>query len=162
MKQQKIYQFRELTFDIPVDPSTVSMQSARHSVVAGKIHSYQKATKVQTKMELREWFSRHPEVKEKIDLATQQGAWVRIKKLAYVFPFPASLSGIQKQYMERHGKLHKNTKPDLADNLKKLLFDAMSGIVFYDDARICAENQVEKYYGGEPRIILALEIEWYE
>lgn len=151
-----------LDFDIPVDPATVSMQSARHSIVAGHIHSYQPAGKVCTKLDLRDWFSRNPQVREKIDLEKQKNAFVRIKKLAYVFSYPQSINAIQKQYQAIHGKLHKNTKPDLADNLKKLLFDAMSGIVFYDDARIISEDGVEKYYDGEPRIIVSLEIEWYE
>ena len=149
-----------LSFDIPVDPTTVSMQSARHSIVAGRVHSYQPAEKMNTKLEIRGWLKAHDDVKSKVDLNAQKDAWVKIKKLAYVFPLPANLSPRQKAYLASHGKLHKNTKPDLADNLKKLIMDAMSGIVFSDDARICSEDGVEKYY-GEPRILMELEIEWH-
>ena len=44
----------------------------------------------------------------------------------------------------------KTTKPDMPDNLKKLVLDAMSGIVFKDDGLICTEHEVMKYYGPNP------------
>lgn len=44
----------------------------------------------------------------------------------------------------------KTTKPDMPDNLKKLVLDSMSGIVFKDDGLICSEQEVLKYYGLNP------------
>ena len=46
--------------------------------------------------------------------------------------------------------IYKETKPDLTDNLMKGLFDAMNGIVFSDDARIC-QVKSKKIFGFVPR-----------
>lgn len=58
----------------------------------------------------------------------------------------------------RNGKkYYKNTRPDLPDNLKKLVNDSMSGLVFKDDGIIVAEDNVKKYYGVGGCIIIELE-----
>lgn len=46
--------------------------------------------------------------------------------------------------------IYKHTRPDLTDNLMKGLFDAMDGIVFVDDSRICKVSS-EKIFGEVPR-----------
>ena len=56
--------------------------------------------------------------------------------------------------------LAENTKPDLADNLKKLVNDAMSGIVYKDDGLIVSEDNVKKYYGTGGAIIIELQGKW--
>ena len=58
----------------------------------------------------------------------------------------------------RNGEIfYKNTKPDLPDNLKKLVNDAMSGLVYEDDSLIVTENDTAKYYGIGGCIIIELE-----
>jgi Holliday junction resolvase RusA-like endonuclease len=58
----------------------------------------------------------------------------------------------------RNGEIfYKNTKPDLIDNLKKLVFDSMAGIVLKDDSIIVTENDTAKYYGVGGCIIITLE-----
>ena len=58
----------------------------------------------------------------------------------------------------RNGEIfYKNTKPDLIDNLKKLVFDSMSGIVCKDDSIIVTENDTAKYYGLGGCIIITLK-----
>lgn len=52
---------------------------------------------------------------------------------------------------------YKETKPDLPDNLKKLVNDAMSGIVYKDDSIIVSEDNVKKYYGMGGMIIIELQ-----
>jgi Holliday junction resolvase RusA-like endonuclease len=52
---------------------------------------------------------------------------------------------------------YKETRPDLQDNLMKMTSDAMNGIVYTDDSRIC-KTETQKIYGLVPRI----EIEIYE
>ncbi len=58
----------------------------------------------------------------------------------------------------RNGKkFYKNTRPDLPDNLKKLVNDAMSGLVYKDDNIIVGEDDVKKYYGIGGCVIIELE-----
>lgn len=58
----------------------------------------------------------------------------------------------------RNGEIfYKNTQPDLIDNLKKLNFDSMSGIVFKNDGLIVTENNTAKYYGIGGCIIIELK-----
>jgi Holliday junction resolvase RusA-like endonuclease len=47
--------------------------------------------------------------------------------------------------------IYKITKPDLEDNLKKGMNDAMTGIVWTDDSRI-AIGKGRKIYGTVPKI----------
>lgn len=75
-----------------------------------------------------------------------------------LFVFPPLKSWSKKKMAELTSGLiiFKESKPDLTDNLMKGLCDAMNGIVFIDDARVC-EVQSRKIYGTVPRI----EIEIY-
>lgn len=54
------------------------------------------------------------------------------------------------------GIIEKTTKPDLSDNLKKLLLDSMGGLVYSDDSIICRENNVSKVYGIEGQITIII------
>lgn len=78
-------------------------------------------------------------------------------KTLFVFPPLKGWSKSKLKDLENGVKIYKDTKPDLVDNLKKLCFDAMSGIVYVDDARVCKEEG-EKIFGFTPRI----ELEFYE
>lgn len=83
---------------------------------------------------------------------------VHVTKLHFVF---APLKGFSKVKGKmdaiRDGKrFYKTTKPDLMDNLKKLPFDAMSGLVYEDDGLVCTETDVAKYYGIGGCIIIEL------
>lgn len=84
---------------------------------------------------------------------------VHLKKFHCIF---SPLKGFHKikGRMEaiRNGEIfYKNTKPDLIDNLKKLAFDSMSGLVCKDDSIIVTENDTAKYYGIGGCIIIVLE-----
>lgn len=78
-------------------------------------------------------------------------------KALFVFPPLASWSKKKMTQLVSGEIIHKETKPDLPDNLHKGLCDALSGIVYTDDARIC-KVESEKIYGLVPRI----ELEIYE
>ncbi len=82
---------------------------------------------------------------------------IRINRLNYIFPPISSLRKAEKYLIDRGGIVHKTTKPDLTDNLNKGLFDAMQGIVFLNDSQICEMNNVKKFYGPTPGIIIELE-----
>lgn len=84
---------------------------------------------------------------------------VHVKKMHFVF---APLKGFHKikGRMEalRNGEIFwKNTKPDMPDNLKKLVNDSMSGLVFKDDSIIVSEDNIKKYYGTGGCIVIELE-----
>src|SRR4030042_451274 len=61
------------------------------------------------------------------------------------------------QIENRTAIFYKNTKPDLPDNLKKIPFDAMNGLVFVDDNIVVSENGVLKRYGIRPGIIIEMK-----
>jgi Holliday junction resolvase RusA-like endonuclease len=82
---------------------------------------------------------------------------VIVHRLHYVFPPISTLKKSEKLLIEHGGIVHKTTKPDLTDNLSKSTFDSMQGIVFLNDSQICEMNNVKKYYGTKPGIIIELE-----
>lgn len=77
---------------------------------------------------------------------------VVVDKLYYVFSPLKSFTKKTMELIESGEKVFKNTKPDLSDNLNKMLFDAMQGIVYDNDSRVVGMNKVMKFYGNRPRI----------
>jgi Holliday junction resolvase RusA-like endonuclease len=77
-------------------------------------------------------------------------------KVLFVFPPLKSWSKKKRLELESGAIIYKITKPDLTDNLMKGLFDAMNGISFTDDSRVC-KVESEKIYGLIPRT----EVELY-
>jgi Holliday junction resolvase RusA-like endonuclease len=81
---------------------------------------------------------------------------VYIVELEFRFPM---LKGFTKKQIESidSGKvMYKTTKPDLSDNIKKPLIDALSGITWKDDAIICSESNISKIYSRTPGILLRM------
>ena len=72
-------------------------------------------------------------------------------EVKFVFPPPSVFSKKKVAQLESGVKFYKTTKPDLTDNLMKALFDAMEGIIYVNDSRIC-KVESEKVYGLIPRI----------
>ncbi len=84
---------------------------------------------------------------------------VHITKMHFVYP-PLKAFHKKKGMMDRirAGEIiYKNTRPDVIDNLKKLVCDAMSGLVYKDDGIIVSEDNVKKYYGTGGCIIIEME-----
>tara|TARA_Y100000590_G_scaffold421731_1_gene525737 strand:+ start:497 stop:940 length:444 start_codon:yes stop_codon:yes gene_type:complete len=84
---------------------------------------------------------------------------VYIEKLQFVFQPLAKHLKIKKNLalFAQGGTIEKTTRPDLSDNLKKLLLDSMQGLVFKDDCLICKENNISKVYGQKGCIIIHLK-----
>lgn len=84
---------------------------------------------------------------------------VFVTKLHFVFaPLKAFHKVKGKMDAIRNGEVfYKTTKPDMPDNLKKLVNDSMSGLVFVDDALIVGEDNVRKYYGVGGCIIIEMK-----
>ncbi len=75
-----------------------------------------------------------------------------VRQLIYHFYPPKAL--IEKA---RYNIIYVTTKPDLTDNLNKMLFDAMNNIVYVDDKQVVEINECKKVYDLEPKTILTLE-----
>lgn len=71
-----------------------------------------------------------------------------------VFTFKVPKSYSKKKHEELIGR-PKTTKPDL-DNLVKAVLDALNGVAFEDDSRICSISAV-KIYGTEPCVFVKME-----
>lgn len=71
-----------------------------------------------------------------------------------VFTFKVPKSYSKKKQAELIG-MPKTTKPDL-DNLVKAVLDALNGVAFEDDSRICSISAV-KLYGTEPCVFVKME-----
>lgn len=77
-------------------------------------------------------------------------------KAMFVYPIPKSWSKKKIEEFKSGKVFYKDTRPDLQDNLMKLPSDAMSGIVYTDDSRVCV-TETQKIYGEVPRIEIEIE-----
>jgi len=78
-------------------------------------------------------------------------------ELLFVFPIPSGWSKKKVEELAEGKVFYHAVKPDLHDNLCKMVFDCMEGIVFVNDSRNCKLSS-QKIIGEIPRI----EIKIYE
>lgn len=78
---------------------------------------------------------------------------LKMKVTAY-FPIPKSVSKTKATSMEQ-GHIRPTKKPD-ADNIIKIVADALNGLAYRDDSQIVSCS-LEKYYSGVPRLVVELE-----
>lgn len=136
-----------LNIIIPGTP--IPKQSVRH----GKFGTYQPPELVYAKKK----------IKADIEVQLPKGfvPWtgpVRILRLAFVYEFLKSHKKADKEHFEKTGNpLFKITRPDSVDNLRKLPFDCLSGLVYEDDSQICHECGASKYFGKESFTLIELE-----
>lgn len=64
---------------------------------------------------------------------------------AFCFSPPLSTRKRDLQAMKDGATMYKTTKPDLTDNLCKGLIDALTGVVWRDDALICRVETVKRF-----------------
>lgn len=84
--------------------------------------------------------------------------YISINKALFVFSPPSSMKKSEKIAIENGDYVLKNTRPDMSDNLFKGVIDALTGILWTDDARICRySGNMGKVYGKEPRIEFEFE-----
>lgn len=76
--------------------------------------------------------------------------------VGFAFPPLAAFPKVKRAALEAGAMLWKSTRPDLTDNLMKGLCDALTGIVWIDDARICKVASA-KTYSLEPGITVIVE-----
>lgn len=73
--------------------------------------------------------------------------------IAATFPIPKSATKAQRAEMET-GTVEYPHKPD-ADNIAKIVLDALNGLAYDDDSQITTLS-VSKYYGPVPRVNVTL------
>lgn len=77
-----------------------------------------------------------------------------LKIVAY-YPVPKSVSNSRRTQMTS-GKLKPCKKPD-ADNIAKVVSDALNGIVYEDDSQICDLNVKKLYTVQEPGVYVYID-----
>jgi Holliday junction resolvase RusA-like endonuclease len=82
--------------------------------------------------------------------------YVHVVQNHMIFSCLKSFSKEKIKRIEAGEIIYKNTRPDIIDNLKKMIFDCMSGVVYKDDGIIISEDNVKKYYGIVPRTEIIL------
>lgn len=109
-------------------------------------HSYQPKDIVDFKNAVR-WLAK----KQLPDI--QQSASAFHVELIFVFRRPESTKkALKQQADELNYLLVKSTKPDL-DNLEKAIYDALSGIVYVNDAQVC-QHMTTKAWGKRDFVII--------
>jgi len=124
-------------------------QSAKFAKIGKFINSYQPKSVVQNEKNIRAQVLE--QLPEDFRPFTEN---VIVTKLHFVFSPLKGFSKKKLKLIEDGALIYKNTKPDLTDNLSKSLFDAMEGVVYDNDSRIVAMDNLKKYYGFRPRIEL--------
>lgn len=78
-------------------------------------------------------------------------------KVIYIFEPLKGISKRDKEFLLEGGFIYKNTQPDVTDNLNKGLFDALQGVLYTNDSRVC-EITASKVFGLKNKIILEIEV----
>lgn len=139
-----------MIFEILGEPKP--KQSARFCKVGKFMRSYQTADVKRTEGDIRlQIISQLPKGFE------PTAKPIKITKLHYIFSIPKGFTKSKLKAIQMGEIFYKSTKPDLTDNLAKGLFDAMQGIVFINDSQICSMDNVKKYYGITPKIVIEME-----
>lgn len=125
-------------------------QSSKIAVINGVVRSYQPKEVVQNEKNIRaQIISQLPKRFKPFD------GMCFIKTLVFTFPYKKN---IPKFMVDNMGIFqYKATKPDIHDNLKKSLFDAMNKVVFIDDSIVVAEENTMKVYGDTPDTVIIIE-----
>lgn len=80
-------------------------------------------------------------------------SFLSVDIVAYL-PIPKSATKAQRAGMEA-GTILPSRKPDV-DNIEKAVLDALNGIAYKDDARVC-RTSCAKFYGAEPRLEITIK-----
>lgn len=124
-------------------------QSARFKSIKAGNKTFIKAYK-DDKVEINERNIRY-DVKSQLPNGFKPFDTALAVKVLFVFPPLKTFSTKTLEEMEAGKRIYKTTKPDLTDNLMKGLFDAMEGVVYINDSRVCKISSA-KLYGKVPRI----------
>ena len=137
---------RELVFSVAMQP--IGKGRHRSSVVNGRVHTYPDAATVLAEAEIRNAFRRaYPR------FVTHDGP-AQLYVVATFVP-PKSWAKWQRAAAIAGAWRH-TTKPD-ADNVGKLVADALNGRAYSDDAHLCF-TCVEELYGDTARLLVRMRL----
>ena len=132
-----------MKFKLKMIPPTATAQQKGERVVGGYIHHYKKKNVAQAEAILRDallpYVPAEPITNQPIRL-----------NVLWMFPYPKSARKHQPGYDRQ-----KITRPD-TDNLKKLLKDVMTDMVFLKDDALISLEQIWKVYSDEPGIWISV------
>jgi Holliday junction resolvase RusA-like endonuclease len=136
---------RGVAFTVPGEPK--GKQRPRATVIAGRARLYTPKQTVSEEGAVRLFASQAMQGRDPLDEA------VGVDIVAYL-PIPLSWSGVQRRLALEGGR-RPTGRPD-AENISKLICDAMNGLVYRDDALIVA-LRIRKRYCNRPRIEVSVE-----
>jgi len=137
-----------MTFEILGIPKP--KQSARFFVMNGRVASHQSKKVKDNEADVR------TQVMNQLEKDFVPFDCPLMVTVLFQFPPPKSFSKKKLKQIEDGEVIYKETKPDLTDNLMKGLFDALEGILFINDSRICKVSSV-KFYSFTPKTILQIK-----
>lgn len=82
---------------------------------------------------------------------------IKVSRLTVAYKPLKGFNASEKEIISKGGWIFKYTKPDLNDNLLKPIFDALEGLVFTNDSRICEIDNLRKIYYKKPGIWITLK-----
>lgn len=90
-------------------------------------------------------------VRSRFIMAAEQTEWTISDKplqaqIVALYPVPKSTSKKNRAAMLA-GMIHPTKKPD-CDNIEKIVYDALNGFAYKDDAQIVKQSIVKRYYEG--------------
>jgi len=140
---------KSITLSFPGEPRAV--QSVRFARIGSFIRKYQPKKNEDWKSYIR--VSASSQLPAGFEMFCDCPIRARVH---FIFSPLKSFCKADRLQIESGGLIRKWTKPDLMDNLAKGLCDALSGIVYADDA-IIASGSTVKYYSRTPGIIITIE-----
>lgn len=143
-------EYKFIFHGIPMSKQSARFMVGKYGKMKGKVVSYQKSSIIKKENDLG--ISAKEQLPKDFKILDEPiGA-----SILYVFPMLSSFSKKDREFVKNGGIIYKDTKPDLHDNLNKALFDALEGIVYTNDSRVCKLKETQKIYGINPRIELTI------
>lgn len=128
----------------------MAMQSVKSAYVNGFVRHYQPQERINWKNNIS------IQARKQLPLGfVPLDGFIILSKAIFVFSPLKTFSKKDRLMLENGFLIRKDTKPDITDNLFKGLIDALAGIVFVGDQKICQmRGSIGKFYGLKPHIEL--------
>ena len=127
-----------------------SIQSVRFSARCGYIQTFQPAANKRWKLAVK------TAVSQQLPAGWEPFHDVPLfVNTVYIFPPLKSFKKAEREKIESGGWIFKQTKPDVNDNLNKGLYDALTGVLWDDDARVTCARAL-KIYGKDTGILITV------
>lgn len=127
-----------------------SIQSVRFSARGGYVQAFQPAANKRWKLAIK------TAVSQQLPAGWEPFHDVPLfVSTMYIFPPLKSFRKAERELIESGGVIFKQTKPDVNDNLNKGLYDALTGVLWDDDARVSCARAL-KVFGKDTGIVITV------